>query len=506
MTPHDASAATSEAMAAAVSALPVLEPILAEFGTLTLAAYMDRVLQAPPAPLDLLKAVYDETADLFGADLARRTATAVEACAALPTANHHGVDFFAQSVQENLMLALQKPPAQSTGAMPILAFSNVALGNLTYPRGLLIYDPAVIAREDRPLRCPLFPASERRRPVATAPALTIGQINGAIAQLRRQRIDPRLAKTAIGLLADLYLDPALLAHPDYLHQAAHLNRKIWKRLFTDPPLAPELVFLAAESVTTRLLSEDLRAPESLAYRCFFDPPLRRALINALEGIPGCWKGSGSNPANTGSVLFWGLDRKGRLIGLDLIEDLHNGARLESRNGTETFALPLDPAAVYEMLAAGRLLPTLYTCFLEIALARRVVCLGGYYQISYLPQMQAATAAALDAVGDHDTARKVAAVATDRYFSGMLAIMLRRGQALFPAGPVEIIACGGLSGADLDRMANLKVGQAHLAGLFDTLADAVPPDRRPLHWATALAQACGDFLHGAVTVKDLSAAS
>ena len=124
MTPHDASAATGDAMTAAVSALPVLEPILAEFGKLTLAAYVDRVLQSPPAPPDLLKAVYDETADIFGAGLARRPAAAVEACATLSTANHHGVDFFAQSVQENLMLAIRKPPEQSTGAMPILAFST----------------------------------------------------------------------------------------------------------------------------------------------------------------------------------------------------------------------------------------------------------------------------------------------------------------------------------------------------------------------------------------------
>ena len=150
------------------------------------------------------------------------------------------------------------------------------------------------------------------------------------------------------------------------------------------------------------------------------------------------------------------------------------------------------------------MPSLFTCFLETAFARGLVCLGGYYQAAYLPLMQTGLQTALAATGDRETAQRVAAVPTRRYLSGMLGVMIRNQGGLFPAGPIEIIAGGGLTGDDLTRLAALTVRQAHLAGLFDTVIDAVSPEHRPAGWAAALARDCAAALDGAVVVKELGA--
>jgi len=158
--------------------------------------------------------------------------------------------------------------------------------------------------------------------------------------------------------------------------------------------------------------------------------------------------------------------------------------------------------VAEGLDRRRLLPALFTCFLATAFARGLVCLGGYYQTVYLPRMQAGLRSALEAAADRETAARVAAVPTGRYLSGMLGVMVRHGGDLFPAGPVEIAAGGGLTGDDLARLSALTFRQAHVAGLFDTLPDVVAPADRPPGWAATLARACATELGAAVVVKEL----
>ena len=491
-------------LTAAIMALPTLGPILDRYGHLALRAYVERASAAapnapPPSPV-IIDAVFDQTRALFGTPLARLTAETVEAHPAVLTANHHGVDFFAQSVQGNLICALPPAGEPPRAVLPVLAFANVPLNNLTYPRGMLVYDPAVIGRDGRPARCPLFPARDRRQPVHTAPALTAAQVRAAAGRIDAMGLSLSLATTARRLLDRLYLAPALMAQPDYRHQASHLNRQIWRLLFAQGVAVPELVCLAAEELVTRLLMADLVRPESLVHRCFFDPRLRAALLHFLAGTPGCWPRPESDGRHGGTVFFWGLDPYGRRIAMAL--DVH-GRQLTGRSDSgTTFGLPFTPAAVSEALACRRLLPSLYTCFLQIAFAHGLTGLGGYYQASYLPQMRAGTVDALLAAGDAETAPRVAAVPARRYLSGMLGIMTRSAGGLFPAGPVEIIAAGGIDDNDLARLAALRMDQAHRAGLFDTITDAVAPADRPPHWAAALARACAASLTDVVVVKEL----
>ena len=50
--------------------------------------------------------------------------------------------------------------------------------------------------------------------------------------------------------------------------------------------------------------------------------------------------------------------------------------------------------------------------------------------------------------------------------------------LLPAGPIEIIASGGLSRGQFEQMSSLTVRDAHLAGLIETLPDFQSREERP----------------------------
>jgi len=140
--------------------------------------------------------------------------------------------------------------------------------------------------------------------------------------------------------------------------------------------------------------------------------------------------------------------------------------------------------------------------LVVSLARGLVCAGGYFQCEYLPAMQRGIVKALKQAGGYDDiARLVANVTTDVYLSAMTAVMTRIGSdALIPAGPVEILAGGGLGPDDIERVRTLTVKDAHLSAMFETLPD-LPflPEQTP-DWKTKLAADTSWLLNDKVVVK------
>ena len=266
----------------ACTALPVLGRTIRDDGRRRLAAHLAQATAAAARAdtRDLAAVAGELAAGFFGPDLGRHTADAIMERPAVLTANHHGVDCFAQSVQGNLLCALLAPDAHRPPVLPVLAFANVALNNLTYPRGLLIYDPAAVAKHGQPLRYPLFSARDRRLPVISTPAYTAGQVEALAARLEARPPHPALNAAAGRLLGGTYLSPPLLALPTYLHQATLINRDIWHRMTAglDPAAVPELVCLAMEEVASRLLVADLSRTDSLAHRCLFEPALSRGAV------------------------------------------------------------------------------------------------------------------------------------------------------------------------------------------------------------------------------------
>ena len=168
----------------------------------------------------------------------------------------------------------------------------------------------------------------------------------------------------------------------------------------------------------------------------------------------------------------------------------------------TYELAFRPDTILDALGRHRLLPSLFTCFLVLSFARGVACAGGYYQGEYLPAMQAGLIEALDNTpGCRDVAAHVQNVTTYTYLSGMQTVMTRIGiDALIPAGPLEIIADGGLTEQDIEKILLLTVKDAHIASLFETVADVAPQALETPGWKQDLAQESFRLLNDKVVIK------
>lgn len=152
--------------------------------------------------------------------------------------------------------------------------------------------------------------------------------------------------------------------------------------------------------------------------------------------------------------------------------------------------PFIPEIIIQKLKENQIIPSLFTTFLTISLARGLICLGGYFQAEYLPAMQRGVVNALRNIGDNNAANLVAQVRADGYLSGMLAVMTEtEDDSLIPAGTAEIIARGGITDNKTDKMLSLTVRDAHIAGLFETVPDAVPHELLLPDWKKELAKEC-----------------
>ena len=237
------------------------------------------------------------------------------------------------------------------------------------------------------------------------------------------------------------------------------------------------------------------------------------MLVGLDGVRGCWdrdklarRASGADqppgPAQCGTVFFWGVSRSGGLAPLELVQDRSGGPVLRgSDEEGGLFASPYTPRAVLCGLHEGNLVPSPFTCFLALALARGVACLGGVLLCGCLPAMQRVAAGALrEAAGNGEAADLVLRTPAAGYLSGMAAVMTRKDRGLVPAGPVEIMAGGGIVPHNVERMLRLTVREAHLAGLLETAPHAVPAALRASGWRKGLAADCARLLADRVVIK------
>ncbi len=146
------------------------------------------------------------------------------------------------------------------------------------------------------------------------------------------------------------------------------------------------------------------------------------------------------------------------------------------------------------------MPSLFTSY-TTCLARGITCIGGYYQSEYLPIMQKGMVAALKTKKRHEEAGAfVEKIKTAHYLSGMQTVMTTAGSfGLIPAGPVEIIAAGGMGKKEMNRIEQLSVRDAHLASLFETIPDVVPYNEQPEDWRRDIAAICRKTLTDKILV-------
>lgn len=472
---------------------PVMDKTLEDYAETSVTDYLNRVFrfseQSYQPRSDLGEVLHDYIEPLLGPELAEQTAVDITKDPVVLTANHHGVDYFAQSVQGSLLFSLGKKQHAGVRTAPVFACGNIPLDNLTFPRGALIYQADTAS--PGPKKLAVFPNKVRRQPVSLVSGVDQKKVNEVIRRISKTKKvgchhDGSLA-ALLEILADDYAADTSCKQIRYSDQSVIINHRVWQRLFADEQLMPDLITLELEEVARRLLLKDLTDSDSLIYQLLFSSAVREKLIPLLDGVTGCWNISKMRnrmaqddsdtvlkTEGTGTFAFWGIDDANRRVPLFPEQQseslILNGISDSGQSQVFSFA----PDELIKALENRRLLPSLFSCFTVIALARGVSCLGGYYQAEYLPAIQAGVIEALQPEFEQTGMKHIIGASyTEGYLSGMQLIMTGREQSVYPAGPLEIISGGALSENDLNKMGNVSVGNAHLASLLETISDVVP---------------------------------
>jgi hypothetical protein len=448
---------------------------------------------------DLLGVISDQTAALHGTAVADEVAADLRSHPIVPTSNHFGVDTFADSVQGTLLFSLRPGGPRN---VVVLGFGSISLNNLTYPMGLRLYDSAGLNRV--PQRLPVFANRLRHCAVIAAGPFDGLMVERAQARLRRMRQAGEI--TAFGeraggdVLSEEYAAAATLSLPSYGLQGIRVNTGLWRRMFSGGPPPVRLVQLPIEPICAALLSKDLQDPASLLHVLFFNPRVREALLASLDGAQACWRRERLHSGqHGGTIFFWGLSAAGRRVPLTL----EGGVLAGIDEHGQRHQWPFVADGIIPALLEGKLLPSLFTCFAALAFARGLLCVGGYYQVGYLPVMQQGVIdALLHAGGDfQDGADRIAQVPTDLCLAGVQGVVrVLPDGSLIPAGPVEIAGSGGLTRSDLDQLQSVPVREAHLAAFPELLDHLVPAAALPPDWARRLAAENGSTCRHVVRLE------
>ena len=502
-------ACASEYLDMVCQKLSVVKNILNTFGHVPLGVYTER-FNIPPYPAvqsrdDIRPAIFDQIYHVLGKNIATRAANDLIASGTVMTTTHLGIDYFANSVQGNLIYGAGILTDKRRGTtIPIFCFGNVPLNSSTFARGLLVYSSGSGVNRKLPLRLPVFPNSEKRTMVSLAKPFTMAMLQRTIQKTntwdKENLISKTTAKTILNLLEHEYADDVVLNQDNYAAQAMIVNQRLGKRMLKTSEQPPDIVYLEIEKITTFLLGKDLNHENSLAYRIFFNTKLRDTIIKNLDGCPGCWQAdklktrdtARGNPDGTaaGTFFFWGIDDCGRRVPL-LLKSIKGDLYLCGRSDRgDSFTMNFNRDALMQALEKQKLLPSLFTCFLLICFARGFTCVGGVFQGAYLTRMKTGIADGLEALGDTPTAEIIKKITTTLYQDGMLAFMSPgQDNDLFPAGPIEIIQAGGINKNNLIKAFGMTVTQAHMAGLLGTLKDADAQVTRQPDWQQMVASAC-----------------
>jgi hypothetical protein len=466
---------------------PHLAHVLQQYGSSTLGEYasirreLDEQASELPTlqdPQDVVNAATLHAARLLGPEVAGKLSQRLTDRRSIITANHHAPDYFPITVQGNLLGAMLEEPG---GVLPIFADGTIPMGNVVYPRGPMLTRRD---REGRLIRVPVFGRDAKSSMVSSmapydgqmvqAALERLGGINGSGAISRQEYLAMR------NTLQYGYNNPTTVALPRYSDQITPINSWIWRKMMHKDIAAsmPELVFINMEDVGTEVLLSDLEDPDSLSYQMLFDPYLHEALLSNLNGVPLCWGEDG------GTEFFWGVDDEGAAVSLRSNEE-------RTALVGEGVAIPMRPDALQEALSSGQVIPSGFTEFGTFAFSRGFTCYGGFMQVDYLTRMRDGLAQSLSDTGRSEMADIVAQVPTANYSTGMtMAVASYDDGTVVPAGSLEMIARGGLTSDDLDRIRDCTVAEGNLVGLPGMYDIIYGEDQR-------------DAALSSLTVKDLS---
>ena len=260
-------------------------------------------------------------------------------------------------------------------------------------------------------------------------------------------------------------------------QAARVNAKLYAALFPDAPACSRL-----SQIGNRPGAADRRscpARFGIAQGAVYAGPVRGAFTASgrrARLLEPAWLPAASLPrtAGNGTAFFWGVDGRGRRHPLRLSPD--NGA-FEFPG----FHLPLVPEAVIGALRDRNIYPGLFVSYMTLALEHGLCCHGGIFLVRYLPTMLHAVRDLFMECGEPlpplPGRTMLAAFA--------ISMQARETGRLFPAGMLELLTSGGISRADLQRLADLPLEAVLPLSLARWCLDYTPRSQRTPAWEADL---------------------
>ncbi len=491
--------------------LPHLPSLLRLWGDVPLGRIAAGFANNPPgqagqqaASSALLAEARSMTAPVLGDAAAEALVRRLAACPSILAANYHGVECFPEMIQAIHFFALEdlvSEPVDAHGSgpvVPILSCSSVSLQSQTYPRGLML------SRRDAEdagyVRLPLFPSSLQDVMASRAPALTEAQLRTMRALWNRKGRPPllRWERLAVDAIMDGHvLRPDALGLPTFGAQVIRVNASLCTERYSQARHV-QVVYLEMEALAARLFERDLEDEGSVMHRILFNPRVRARVLDTLAGVRGCWQTEAINglalgrTGRAGTVFFWLADENGRRCPLRLCATPHGEAGL----GFGDTCIPLRPAALRGALAAGTIVPSLFTSYMSLTLDHGLRCFGGIFLAEYLPSMIRGVASAMEAAGS-----PLRAHLPGQCLAALPLTVQIEDEGLRPAGNVELAAAGGLTRDHLNRIAQLTLADVLPLSLASWYRDYVPAGERAPDWESALKRLASRW--NGVTVKPLS---
>ena len=436
---------------------PAVAELTARHGNETLRSYLGQLCHRPSQDIlpseDLLAAVRDYFTPFFGAETAGECAEVLRRSRCMTTANHHHPAFEFMTVQDTILcdqwLRLQ---GEQETVVPVMACANLNLTSTLYPRGMVVYD--CMLPEGR-LRLPLYSWKLKRPCVAAIGGITPEMVDNALKRLpqeaRQGSITPEMAAALERCCREVLLSDQVQRYDTLRQQTTVINAMLSQRYFTDR--CPRYLWMPMETITAKLLAKDLLEEGSLLHRMLFSGSLRAALLRELDGVAGCWTGD-----TGGTHFFWGLDSRNILFPLRLREETGETVLAGQNSLGEDVTVSFTPQALAEGLLTQTLLPGMLLCFLEVHFLRDFTVFGGYYQPTYLGQMQRGLAQALRGLGGFD---REAAIIEDRRNAmtlGLIYLLRSHEKGTYPVSTAELLE-RPLSTAEIEERLEIPVTKA-----------------------------------------------
>lgn len=376
----------------------------------------------------------------------------------LSYADHHGLLNFKLLYNSNILFE-EIARAAKLPYIIVLAVGNVPLNTQSFPRGFYF--------KNRKFN--FFGWDESKTPVCLFEKQLNADRKIGINSFIRSFPGDALSgeeKTFLEYLffEGLEIEKASRSFNSFSEQVTYLNFHLWKYFFDAETREsiPNIVYLESNRVLLSYYIEELKKSDSLLSLILFDPQVRRIYLREFNGIAQCWG------EFAGSQFFWGVMKKKKYKKLVRLTVDDEAGLLVG----EDFKLELDREIISESLKNRQIVPTLFLDYLVISFLSGYLTLGGFNQLEYLPQMQAAHVKSLKEIGMNDLAEQFASRVTDGLVCGMFPFDFDSGIDLIwhynsTNGKFNGNLDRGLTGADLDRMNNMKVSDM-IAAAVDTM--------------------------------------